>query len=95
MDVGQGVAVLGVAMVALAEELGADMAIRSLQHLLQYGEPSVRRAVPLALGLLSVSNPRVSSVWCSSMACSCMCGRRGSGGLELLQACCYLCARFV
>ena len=75
MDQGQGAAVLGVAMVALAEELGADMAIRSLQHLLQYGEPSVRRAVPLALGLLSVSNPRVSAgqgravVWCGVAWC--------------------------
>eukprot|EP00475_Leptophrys_vorax_P045448 TRINITY_DN9421_c0_g1_i3.p1 TRINITY_DN9421_c0_g1~~TRINITY_DN9421_c0_g1_i3.p1 ORF type:complete len:861 (+),score=124.07 TRINITY_DN9421_c0_g1_i3:114-2585(+) len=56
---GQGAAVLGIAMVAIAEELGADMAIRSLEHLLQYGDASVRRAVPLALGLLSISNPRM------------------------------------
>ncbi|CAI5978757.1 unnamed protein product [Closterium sp. NIES-64] len=56
---GQGAAVLGIAMVAIAEELGSDMAIRSLEHLLQYGDASVRRAVPLALGLLSISNPRM------------------------------------
>jgi 26S proteasome regulatory subunit N1 len=35
------------------------MAIRSLEHLLQYGEQNIRRAVPLALGILSVSNPKV------------------------------------
>jgi len=43
----------------MGEEIGADMSIRSFNHLLQYAEPVVRRAVPLALGLLSLSNPRV------------------------------------
>ncbi|WJX96888.1 26S proteasome non-ATPase regulatory subunit 2 A [Trifolium repens] len=56
----QGPAVLGVAMVAMAEELGLDMAIRSLEHLLTYGDHNVRRAVPLALGLLCISNPKVN-----------------------------------
>lgn len=55
----QGVAVLGIALIAMSEEIGIEMAIRSFDHLLQYGEPVIRRAVPLALGLLSVSNPRV------------------------------------
>ncbi|XP_071735874.1 26S proteasome non-ATPase regulatory subunit 2 homolog A-like [Rutidosis leptorrhynchoides] len=55
----QGPAVLGIAMVAMAEELGLDMAIRSLEHLLQYGEQNIRRTVPLALGLLCISNPKV------------------------------------
>ncbi|KAH9615824.1 hypothetical protein KSS87_003601 [Heliosperma pusillum] len=56
----QGPAVLGIAMVAMAEELGLDMAIRSLEHLLQYGEQNIRRAVPLGLGLLCISNPKVN-----------------------------------
>ncbi|KAL5063606.1 hypothetical protein RYX36_025343, partial [Vicia faba] len=56
----QGPAVLGIAMVAMAEELGVDMAIRSLEHLLQYGEQNIRRAIPLALGLLCISNPKVN-----------------------------------
>lgn len=56
----QGPAVLGIAMVAMAEELGLEMAIRSLEHLLQYGEQNIRRAVPLALGLLCISNPKVT-----------------------------------
>lgn len=51
-------AVLGIAMVAMAEELGHEMAIRSLEHL-QYGEQNIRRAVPLALALLCISNPKV------------------------------------
>ncbi|XP_054813663.1 26S proteasome non-ATPase regulatory subunit 2 homolog A [Prosopis cineraria] len=56
----QGPAVIGIAMVAMAEELGLEMAIRSLEHLLQYGEQNIRRAVPLALGLLCISNPKVN-----------------------------------
>lgn len=58
----QGPAVLGIALIAMAEELGLDMAIRSLEHLLQYGEQNIRRVVPLALGLLCISNPKVSPV---------------------------------
>lgn len=53
----QSVAVLGLALVSLGEELSVDMATRSADHLLQYGDTSVRRAVPLALGLLHLSQP--------------------------------------
>lgn len=56
----QGPAVIGIAMVAMGEELGIEMAIRSLEHLLQYSEQNIRRAVPLALGLLCISNPKVT-----------------------------------
>jgi len=56
----QAVAVLGIAQIAIGEEIGNDMAIRACDHLLQYCEPVVRRAVPLALGLLSTSNPRIN-----------------------------------
>jgi hypothetical protein len=48
------------AMVAMAEELGLEMVIRSLEHLLEYGEQNIRRSVPLAFGLLSILNPKVS-----------------------------------
>jgi len=53
----QSVAALGIAMVAMGEELGAEMALRAYLHMLQYGDPPVRRATPLALALLSASNP--------------------------------------
>jgi len=56
----QAVAVLGIALVALREEIGRDMVVRSFDHLLQYGEVNIRRAVPLALGILSVCNPDLS-----------------------------------
>ncbi|KAF3571351.1 hypothetical protein F2Q69_00060458, partial [Brassica cretica] len=59
-NIHQGPAVLGVAIVAMSEELGRDMAIRSLEHVLQYGELNIRRAVPLALALLCISNPKMN-----------------------------------
>jgi len=58
----QALAVLGISLVAMGEELGSEMVLRSFDHLLQYGEPVIRRAVPLALGLISVSYPRISVV---------------------------------
>jgi 26S proteasome regulatory subunit N1 len=56
----QMVAVLGIAMVAMGEELGAEMSLRAFAHLMQYGDPAVRRVVPLAIGLLSISKPSIS-----------------------------------
>ena len=56
----QEVAVLGIAMLSLSEEATQEMALRSLDHILQYAEVNVRRVVPLALGLLSISNPRLT-----------------------------------
>jgi 26S proteasome regulatory subunit N1 len=58
----QGPAVLGISLIAMAEELGAEMAVRSLERLLQYGEQNIRRAVPLALGILCISNPKVCNI---------------------------------
>eukprot|EP00871_Galdieria_phlegrea_P000723 jgi/Galph1/1651/GphlegSOOS_G347.1 len=43
----------------MREDIGTDMAFRLFGHLLQYADPTVRKVVPLALGLLSVSYPRL------------------------------------
>jgi len=58
----QMVAVIGIALIAMAEELGAEMALRSYGNLLRYGEPCIRRVVPLALAMLSASNPRIEII---------------------------------
>ncbi|XP_071853454.1 26S proteasome non-ATPase regulatory subunit 2-like [Apostichopus japonicus] len=55
----QAAAVLGIALISMGEEIGSEMSLRSFGHLLRYGEPVIRRSVPLALGLLSVSNPKL------------------------------------
>lgn len=58
----QTAAVMGVALVSTAESLGSHMAHRSLERLLQYGDPHVRRGVPLALALLNTSNPGMAAM---------------------------------
>jgi 26S proteasome regulatory subunit N1 len=36
------------------------MCLRTMNQLLQYGEPIIKRTVPLAIGLLRISNPEVA-----------------------------------
>ncbi|CAK7894420.1 26S proteasome regulatory subunit Rpn1p [[Candida] anglica] len=55
----QGFAVLGLACIAMGEEIGQDMSLRHFSHLMHYGNPLIRRAVPLAMGLVSTSNPQM------------------------------------
>ncbi|KAJ3200893.1 proteasome regulatory particle base subunit, partial [Dinochytrium kinnereticum] len=56
----QAFAVIGIALIAMGEDVGAEMALRAFNHLMHYGEPVIRRAVPLALALQSASNPSVA-----------------------------------
>lgn len=58
----QASAVIGIALIALGEDIGTEMSLRSLDHILQYGELTLRRAVPLALALLHISNPKVNVI---------------------------------
>ncbi|KAI0635261.1 26S proteasome regulatory complex non-ATPase subcomplex Rpn1 subunit [Trametes polyzona] len=58
-DTFQAFAVIGIALVAMGEEIGAEMSLRQFNHLMHYGEPIIRKAVPLALGLVSASNPQL------------------------------------
>jgi len=58
----QAVAVLAIVLIALNEDIGSEMVLRMLDHLLQYSELPIRRAVPLALALHSPSNPKPSVV---------------------------------
>ncbi|KAK0406710.1 hypothetical protein QR680_018750 [Steinernema hermaphroditum] len=56
----QAVAVLGIGLIAMGEEIGNQMCQRAFGHLARYAEPNIRRAVPLALGLANVSNPQIN-----------------------------------
>lgn len=56
----QSIAALGVALIASAEELGSDMAVRAYDHLIQYGDAAVRKACPVGLALLHISNPKLN-----------------------------------
>lgn len=54
----QAVAVMNLALLAFAEDVGAEMSLRMLDHLLQYADLPQRRAVPLALALHSPSRAK-------------------------------------
>jgi len=56
----QGVAVLGLGLIAMGEPVGSAMSLRMFGHLTRYGEPVIRQAVPLALALTSISNPQLT-----------------------------------
>ncbi|KAI0111368.1 26S proteasome regulatory complex, non-ATPase subcomplex, Rpn1 subunit [Daldinia grandis] len=52
-------AVLGIALVAMGEDVGQEMVLRQFGHLMHYGEANIRRVVPLAMALISPSNPQM------------------------------------
>ena len=43
----------------MGEEVGQEMVLRQFGHLMHYGEANIRKAVPLAMGLISPSNPQM------------------------------------
>jgi 26S proteasome regulatory subunit N1 len=55
----QAYAVIGLGLVAMGEEVGQEMVLRQFGHLMHYGEANIRKAVPLAMGLISPSNPQM------------------------------------
>ncbi|THU94718.1 26S proteasome regulatory complex, non-ATPase subcomplex, Rpn1 subunit [Dendrothele bispora CBS 962.96] len=58
-DTFQAFAVIAVALISMGEEIGSQMSLRQFNHLMHYGEPTIRKAVPLAIGLVSASNPQL------------------------------------
>lgn len=55
----KGFAVLGLALIAMGEDIGQDMVLRHFSHLMHYGNSLIRRTVPLAIGLTSTANPQM------------------------------------
>lgn len=55
-------AVIGIALICMMEDIGKEMSHRLLSHLMQFGTSAVRKAVPLALGLMHASHPVTSVV---------------------------------
>jgi len=58
----QMAAVLGIGLITMGEDVGSEMALRSFDHLLHYCELPIKRAVPLALATLNISNPDFSVI---------------------------------
>ena len=58
-EIVQSYAVLGLSLIAMGEDVGQEMVLRQFGHLMHYGEANIRKAVPLAMGLISPSNPQM------------------------------------
>ncbi len=58
----QMAAVIGIGLITMGEAVGAEMALRTYDHLLHYCEIPIKRAVPLSLAVLNVSNPEFSVI---------------------------------
>lgn len=52
-------AVLGIALIAIGEDIGKEMSLRHFGHLMHYGNEHIRRMVPLAMGLVSIADPQM------------------------------------
>ncbi|KAJ8916005.1 hypothetical protein NQ315_016683 [Exocentrus adspersus] len=61
-SMGQAMASLAVAVVACGEDIGCEMTHRIFGHISRYGDPSVRKVVPLTTALSSVSNPQLNVI---------------------------------
>src|ERR1700748_3529360 len=46
-------------LIAMGEDIGQDMILRQFGHLMHYGEANIRKVVPLAMALVSPSNPQM------------------------------------
>ena len=53
----QTAAVIAIALISFGEDTGTQMCRRVVSHIIQYGEPKLKRMVPLALSLLGVTKP--------------------------------------
>jgi len=53
----QMAAVIGIGLITMGEDVGSEMVIRTFDHLLHYCELPIKRAVPLSLAVLNISNP--------------------------------------
>jgi len=58
----QAAAVIGISLITMNEQVGSEMTLRTFDHLLHYCEVPIKRAVPLALALLNISNPDFSII---------------------------------
>jgi 26S proteasome regulatory subunit N1 len=55
-------AILGIALIAIGDDINTEMTLRALDHVLQYCSGPIRRVVPLALAALHVSWPKVTVI---------------------------------
>jgi len=53
----QTAAVLAIGLMAFGEDIGTQMCQRIINHMIQYGEPHIKQAIPLTIALLGITRP--------------------------------------
>ena len=53
-------AILGLALLGSSEEIGNEMALRQLNHILHFSKTDKKKMVPIALAVLSLSNAKIN-----------------------------------
>ena len=53
-------ALLGYALIASSEEVGNEMGMRFINHALHFATPETKKIIPLAIAVLSLSNPKIN-----------------------------------
>lgn len=53
----QTAAVISIGLIAFGEDIGTEMCKRIINHMIQYGEPHIKQAIPLAIALLGITKP--------------------------------------
>nr|XP_022919747.1 26S proteasome non-ATPase regulatory subunit 2-like [Onthophagus taurus]XP_022919748.1 26S proteasome non-ATPase regulatory subunit 2-like [Onthophagus taurus] len=61
-SIAQAITVLGIGAVAIGDDVGSEMCHRVLGSVGRYGDPSVRRVVPLSVALNSISKPDLNVI---------------------------------
>lgn len=51
---------MGLALLASSEEIGNEMALRLFNHILHFSKADKKKIVPIALAILSLSNPKIN-----------------------------------
>jgi len=55
-------AILGIAAIGCSDDLSKEMTMRMIDHVIQYGNVSLKRAIPLGIALLFVSNAKQQAI---------------------------------
>ena len=53
---------IGISLLALGEDIGQEMCLRSFDYLIQYSQSYLKRAIPLTLALDNVSNHKIEVI---------------------------------
>lgn len=58
----QQIAVIGIGLIAMGDDISCAMALRSFGNIYRYSDTTMKKVVPLAIALMSISNPQMQVI---------------------------------